>query len=119
MFEGIEQEPPCINVITRWNSTLVMYKQFLKLRSVLICTIIDTVVATDFSDDTLTIEEWNNGCLYLLVCKFLSGSKYPTLFAVSNPYNRLLNNCNKYLVKDLNVGYNQFERSKNTSHVCS
>jgi hypothetical protein len=60
MFEGIEQEPPCIDVVTRWNSTLVMYQQSLKLRSVLTCTITDSTIAVDFYDDTLTMEDWNH-----------------------------------------------------------
>jgi hypothetical protein len=48
MFEGVEQEPPCIDVVTRWNSTLVIYQQSLKLRSILTCTIIDSTIASEF-----------------------------------------------------------------------
>ena len=43
MYEHGEWEPPCLDIITRWNSTLEMYQEVLKLKDVLSCTIADFV----------------------------------------------------------------------------
>ena len=86
MHENGEQEPSCLDCITRWNSTLIMYQQSRKLRDVLICTTSDKPIANHFVDHTLSIEDWNNIQSmeqWLLVptkiCHYLSGSKYPNL----------------------------------------
>jgi hypothetical protein len=56
----LEQEPPCLDFVTRWNSTLVMYQQAIKLRDVMICTVSDIAIAHDFIDHTLTNEDYNH-----------------------------------------------------------
>ena len=109
MHENGEHEPPCVDCITRWNSTLIMYQQSLKLRDVLICTTSDNVIANEFVDHTLSIEDWSHIQSmeqWLLVpakiCNYLSGSKYPTLSIAALAFNNLLAHCNKYISMDMN-----------------
>ena len=109
MHENGEQEPPCLDCITRWNSTLIMYQQSLKLRDVLICTTSDKVIVDEFVDHTLSIEDWSHIQSmeqWLLVpakiCNYLSGSKYLTLSIVALAFNNLLAHCNKYISMDMN-----------------
>ena len=109
MHENGEHEPPCLDCITRWNSTLIMYQQSLKLRDVLICTTSDKAIANEFVDYTLSIEDWNHIQSmeqWLLVpakiCNHLSGSKYPTLSLATLAFNHLLSHCNKYISMDIN-----------------
>ena len=80
MCEGIEQEPPCLDCVTRWNSTLVMYQQVIKLRDVMICIVSDIAIAHDFTDHTLTNEDWNHIqsmeqwlLVAAVICNYLSG----------------------------------------------
>ena len=109
MHENGEHEPPCLDCITRWNSTLIMYQQSLKLRDVLICTTSDNAIANEFVDHTLSIEDWSHIQSmeqWLLVpakiCNHLSGSKYPTLSLAALAFNHLLSHCNKYISMDIN-----------------
>ena len=60
MYEHGEREPPSIDVITRWNSTLVMYQEAIKLRDIITCTITDSAIAGDFVNGILTLEDWNH-----------------------------------------------------------
>ena len=108
MYEHGEREPPCLDIITRWTSTLEMYQEALKPRDVLSCTIADSIIAADFVDSMLTIDDWNHiqameQWLLLLarICTYLSGSKYPTLSIASLAFNGLLTHCNKYLGVDV------------------
>ena len=108
MYEHGEREPPCLDIITRWNSTLEMYQEALKLRDVLSCTIADSIIAADFVDSMLTIDDWNHIqameqwlLLPARICTYLSGSKYPTLSLASLAFNGMLSHCNKYLGVDV------------------
>ena len=59
MYEHGEREPPCLDIITRWNSTLEMDQEALKLRDVLSCIIADSIIVSDFIDSTRTRDYWN------------------------------------------------------------
>ena len=108
MHENGEHEPSCVDYITRWKSTLIMYQQSLKLRDVVICTTSDNAIANEFVDHTLSIEDWSHIQSmeqWLLVpakiCNYLSGSKYPTLSIAAIAFNNLLSHCNKYISMDM------------------
>ena len=85
-----------------------MYQEALKLRDVLSCTIADSIIAVDFVDSMLTIDDWNHIqameqwlLLPARICTYLSGSKYPTLSLASLAFNGMLSHCNKYLGVDV------------------
>ena len=80
-----------------------MYQQAIKLRDVMICTISDIAIAHDFTDHTLTNEDWNHiqsmeqwRLVPVVICNYLSGSKYPTLSVAGLAFNHLLTHCNRY-----------------------
>ena len=109
MHENGEHEPPCVDCITRWNSTLIMYQQSLKLRDVLICTTSDNAIANEFVDHTLSIEDWSHiqsmeqwFLLPAKICTYLSESKYTTLSLAALAFNHLLSHCHKYIFMDMN-----------------
>mgnify|MGYP000067080043 CR=1 FL=1 len=97
-----------------------MYQEALKLRDVLSCTIADSIIAADFVDSMLIIQEMEE-CL-LLPARFytyLSGSKCPTLSIASLAFNgmlTLLTHCNKYLGVDLESI--ESSSSQETLEVC-
>ena len=41
MYNRSEREPPYLDVPTRWNSTLAMYEDAIKVKNILHCTISD------------------------------------------------------------------------------
>ena len=108
MCDHGEQELPCIEDIARWNSTLMMYQQAIKLRDVLNCTITDSTIVANFTDNMLSPEDWSHIeameqwlLLPARFCAYLSGSKYPTLSIASLAFTGLLTHCNKYLQMDV------------------
>ena len=80
-----EQESSCLDCVTRWNSTLVMYQQTIKLRDIMSCTISNKVIAHEFVDRSLSIDDWNHvsmdQCFLVpsIIFNYMSGSKYPIL----------------------------------------
>ena len=101
MYEHGEREPPCLDIIMRWNSTLEMYQEALKLRYVLSCTIVNSIIAAYFIDSMFNIDYWNHIqameqwlLLPARICTYLSGSKYPTLSLASLAFNGMLSHCN-------------------------
>ena len=59
MYDHGGWEPLCLDIITRWNSTLEMDQEALKLRDVLSCIIADSIIVSDFIDSTRTRDYWN------------------------------------------------------------
>ncbi len=108
MVEHHEREPPRLDVVTRWNSTLEMFRQSIKDRDVLNFTISDLTISSDFNGNVLTGEDWSH--IHAMaewldtpaeVSTFLGGSRYPTLSLASLAYNCLLNHCNEFLDSSL------------------
>ena len=117
MHENEEQEPPFLDCITTWNSTLIMYQQSLKLKDVLVGATSYKAIVDEFVDHTLSIEDGSqiqSMEQWLLVpvriCNYLSGSKYPTLSLATLAFNHLLSHCNKYLSMDMNWLDSPFEK---------
>ena len=54
MVEHCEKEPPSLDVVTRWNSTLEMFRQAIKDRDVLNFTISDLTISSDFNGYVFT-----------------------------------------------------------------
>ena len=107
-MHGVAQEPPCLDVITRWNSTLTMYQQGIKLKDILTCTISDNLIDHEFADHILSVEDWNHIqnmeqwlSVPYIICNYLSGSKYPTLLVATPAFKHFLSHCNGYLEKKL------------------
>ncbi len=99
MFDKGEREPPCMDAVTRWNSTLVMYQQAIQLKDVINWTITECSVPTNVNEYLLTREEWTHveGMIEWLampakISKFFSGSKYTTLSSAGSiqPFPRSL-----------------------------
>ena len=97
MVEHRESEPPRLDVIRRWNSTLEMFTQVIKDRDILNFTISYLTISSDFNGYVLTREDWNH--IHAMeewldtpakVSNFLGGSRYPTLSLASLAYNCLL-----------------------------
>ena len=108
LVEHREREPPRLDVVTRWNSTLEMFRQAIKDRDVLNFTISDLTISSDFNGYVLTGEDWSH--IHAMeewldtpaeVSTFLGGSRYPTLSLASLAYNCLLNHCNQFLDSSL------------------
>ena len=108
MVEHREKEPPRLDVVTRWNSTLEMFRQAIKDRDILNFTISDLTISSDFNGYVLTVEDWSH--IHAMeewletpaeVSTFLGGSRYPTLSLASLAYNCLLNHCNQFLDSSL------------------
>ena len=104
MVEHREKETPRLDVVTRWNSTLEMFRQAIKDRDILNFTISDLTISSDFNGYALTVEDWSH--IHVMeewletpaeVSTFLGGSRYPTLSLASLAYNCLLNHCNQFL----------------------
>ena len=60
MVEHHEREPPRLDVVTRWNSTLEMFRQAIKDRDVLNFTISNLTISSDFNGYALTVEDWSH-----------------------------------------------------------
>ena len=59
MVEHHEREPPRLDVVTRWNSTLEMFRQAIKDRDILTLTVSDLTISSDFNGYILTGEDWS------------------------------------------------------------
>ena len=108
LVEHREREPPRLDVVTRWNSTLEMFRQAIKDRDILTLTVSDLTISSDFNGYVLTGEDWSH--IHAMeewldtpaeVSTFLGGSRYPTLSLASLAYNCLLNHCNQFLDSSL------------------
>lgn len=60
MYAHGEQEPPCLDMITRWNLILVMHQQAIKLRDTWSCTTSDKNITHELIDHILILEYWNH-----------------------------------------------------------
>ena len=60
MVEHREREPPRLDVVTRWNSTLEMFTQVNKDRDILNFTISYLAISSDFNGYVLTGEDWSH-----------------------------------------------------------
>ena len=59
LVEHREREPPRLDVVTRWNSTLEMFRQAIKDRDVLNLIVLDLTISSDFNGYVLTGEDWS------------------------------------------------------------
>ena len=116
MVEHREREPPRLDVVIRWNSTLEMFRQAIKVRDILF-TISDLTISSDFNGYVLTGEDWNH--IHAMeewldtpaeVSTFLRGSRYPTLSLASRAYNCLQNHFNQFLDSSLLGSSNSHKR---------
>ena len=130
MHKNGEQEPPCLDCVTRWNSTLVMYQQAMKLRDILSCTVSDKAIAHEFVDHTLSTEDWNRIqsmeqwlLVPAIISNYMSDSKYPTLSIAAFAFKLLLSHCNSYIFMDMDSIESPYEKitlevQKEASNKC-
>ena len=72
MYEHGKRDLPCLDCPTRWNSTLEMYQEALKVKNILLCTMSDNNYI-DLQEKCvmvmigITILAWSNGWNVLLI----------------------------------------------------
>ena len=108
MVEHCEREPPRLDVVTRWNSTLEMFRQAIKDKDLLNFAISKLTISSAFNGYVLNLEGWSH--IHAMeewldtpakVSTFLGGSRYPIISLTSLAYNCLLNHCNQFLDSSL------------------
>ena len=106
MFDKGEREPPCMDAVTRWNSTLVMYQQAIELKDVINWTITECSVPTNVNEYLLTREEWTHvECMieWLAMPTKISMDRSTPLSHQRVPFSRFLDHCNNYVAMDITV----------------
>ena len=60
MYEHGERDPPCLDCPTRWNSTLEMYQEALKVKNILLCTMSNNNSINEFTGEMPNGNDWNH-----------------------------------------------------------
>ena len=99
-----------------------MYQEALKVKNILLCTMLDNNSITEFTGEMPNGDDWNHitSMVKWLECParistYLGGSKYPTLSVVGFAFSRLLAHCNHYV--GVNVESIECQSLKRTAEV--